>query len=195
MRGVRFERRARGQEVKTALAPAGPICGVATGRYASEAALPIGRPGRRRRRRKAPRRAVPGDDRPVRAVGVAECLEFLGARRRNRPRQAVAAPDTEVAGRPHVEPAKLEEQEHIGRPWSVPPYSGQPRFHLLIAQPRQTVGGEDNGAVECFGGEIAHGRRLLARCDHGAAPTARGRARQAPTAQRRNTHHLGRAGT
>src|SRR5208337_1171333 len=74
--------------------------------------------------------AVPGRHRPVRPEPVAERLELPGGRRRDLPGQPIAAADAEVADRPDVQAAQLEEQEHLGRPGPDAAHLRQPRDDL-----------------------------------------------------------------
>src|SRR5262249_36697505 len=61
--------------------------------------------------------AVARDDRAIRPEALAERVELPRRRRRvELPRKAVAAPDAEVVDGPDVEPAQLEEEEHLRAP-------------------------------------------------------------------------------
>src|SRR5439155_24099656 len=67
------------------------------------------------------RPAVAGDDGAVGSEALAEWRELLGERRSfESPRQSVALAYAEVVDGPHVQPAQLEHQIHLGGPAADP---------------------------------------------------------------------------
>src|SRR2546423_3263060 len=76
--------------------------------------------------------AVPGDDRAVGAIRVAERFELARGRHRHLPCEAVALADTEVACRPDIEPPQPEDEEHLRRPRSDPANGREAGDYLFI---------------------------------------------------------------
>src|SRR5450759_3388991 len=77
--------------------------------------------------------AVPGRDRPERSKHITFGLEGAGRRQifqlvRERP----ALADPVVVNRPHVEPAQLEDQEHLGGPPADASHLHQVRDKLVV---------------------------------------------------------------
>jgi hypothetical protein len=104
--------------------------------------------------------AVPGQHRPVRTVRIAERLELPRGRRRDLPGQPVAAADAEVADRPDVQAAELEQEEHLGRPGAYAADRGQAGDDLLIALPGQAARGQDHRPVQHFGCQVPQRHHL-----------------------------------
>src|SRR5947208_9162978 len=79
--------------------------------------------------------AVPSGDRSVRTESVAFHLELFRLRQLLESiRQGVALANPIVVYRPHVEPAELEDQEHLGRPLADTPHHGQALDDLVVGQ-------------------------------------------------------------
>jgi hypothetical protein len=131
---------------------------VARGRYAGEPALPIGRPGRCRRRRKALRRAsgtrrrLTGKDGRARRVPrvrwrlASESPTPSRSRAGHRSRRSATRRAGEAGRAGTYRPSMVRSPVQRSTARSPP--------HRSAATDR---GAEDNGAVECFRGEIARG--------------------------------------
>src|SRR5204863_3403986 len=107
--------------------------------------------------------AVPGQDGPERPVGLAERLELARAGRRDVPREAVAVAYPEVGDRPDVEPAQLEDEEHLRRPWPDAAHARQPGDDLVVGLPGERTRRQDDRAVERLAREVAQRADLGAR--------------------------------
>jgi len=83
------------------------------------------------------------------------------------PRKPVSASHAEVTDRPDVETAKLEQQEHLGRPGTDAAHRGQAFDYLLIVLPGQSAGRQDHSSVKDLCRQIAQ------RCDLVAGKASR----------------------
>ena len=114
-----------------------------------------------------------------RAVGpehLAQLSQLLGLRQLGQPVGArVALAHAVVVDRPHVQPAELEDQEHLGRPAADAPHAGEPGHDLVVRHPILVA--ERDGAVE------HSGRQVL---DRGCLGT--GQTRRAKLLERHRVH-------
>src|SRR5256885_16573272 len=84
--------------------------------------------------------ALPGRPRWVGPEPLALSLELL--RRRELPQvvgQRVAFANAVVPDRPHVEPAQLEDQEHLSGPLSDAAHNREARNDVLVGEPADAI--------------------------------------------------------
>ena len=82
--------------------------------------------------------AIPGQHRAVGPVRIPEGRQLHRARRLGqRERPAETDPHAEIAGRPYVEAAQREDQEHVGRPRTDAANLCQRRGHGFVWQPTE----------------------------------------------------------
>jgi len=105
--------------------------------------------------------AIPRGHRAVGPEAFARDLELL---RRRQPRQSVgqrvAVAHAIVTDRPHVEPAQLENEEHLGGPASDAAHDRQARDDLLVGEPADAMQGDCPS--DYAGSEIPDRRDLAA---------------------------------